>query len=124
MTGLPSTSERTPVAAAFFRAAGAGYWSSLVYGEQTAFLSKEGSGIAKRDPTSQKGGWFLIEPCKDAALEPPPARSRLRRDRAALLTKEGSFGTSLRTELPLPDTMFWHTRLNVVECSVYYSRPK
>jgi hypothetical protein len=33
--------------------------------------------------------------------EPPPARSRLRRDRAALLTKEGSFGTSLETG-PLP----------------------
>jgi hypothetical protein len=32
---------------------------------------------------------------KTADLEPPLARSRLRRDRAALLTWEGNFGTSL-----------------------------
>ena len=45
-------------------------------------------------------GWFPSEPCKNAALEPPPARSRLRRDRAALLTKEGIFETSLQVSPP------------------------
>jgi hypothetical protein len=48
-------------------------------------------------------GWFLSESCKDAVLEPPPARSRLRLDRVALLTQEGIlFLTTGLAGIPLP----------------------
>jgi len=43
-----------------------------------------------RGPIGQCEGRFLSKPCNDAALEPPLARSRLRLDRAALLTQEGA----------------------------------
>ena len=65
-------------------------WVSLKLERCIALLSQEGSGIAKRYPTSGEGGWFRGNLCKDAALEPPPARSRLRLNRAALLTQEGN----------------------------------
>src|SRR5262245_4986842 len=62
------------------------------------------SGVAQRPPESggQRGpigsreGRFLGNSCQHVALEPPLARSRLRLDRAALLTQEG-------TALPEPD---------------------
>src|SRR5262245_26215558 len=53
-----------------------------------ALLSQEGSGIAMSFRDAARGG----SPSKshgDAASEPPPARSRLSLDRAALLTQEG-----------------------------------
>src|SRR5262245_21155940 len=43
----------------------------------------------QRDPIGSREGRFLSKPCNHAALEPPLARSRLRLDRAALLTQEG-----------------------------------
>src|SRR5262245_66088473 len=43
----------------------------------------------QRGPIGSREGRFLSKPCNHAALEPPPARSRLRLDRAALLTQEG-----------------------------------
>ena len=42
-----------------------------------------------RCPIGSREGRFLSKPCNHAALEPPLARSRLRLDRAALLTQEG-----------------------------------
>src|SRR4029453_13316209 len=43
----------------------------------------------QRGPIGSRGRRFPGKPCKEAALEPPLARSRLRLDRAALLTQEG-----------------------------------
>jgi hypothetical protein len=43
----------------------------------------------QRGPIGSREGRCLSQPCNDAALEPPLARSRLRLDRAALLTQEG-----------------------------------
>ena len=58
----------------------------------------------QRGPKWPREGRFRKKPCTDAALEPPPARSRLRLDRAALLTpKELLVGKGLiRTQNPLP----------------------
>ena len=50
-----------------------------------ALLSQEGSGIAKRDPTSREGGWFQSSQLSGLPpLEPP------RRFAPPLLTQEGS----------------------------------
>src|SRR5262245_36652237 len=56
----------------------------------------------QRDPIGSREGRFLNEPLKDAASEPPLARSRLRLDRAALLTEEGepSFGNDFLCTAP------------------------
>src|SRR5262245_53988767 len=43
----------------------------------------------QRDPTGSREGRFHCKPGKDAALEPPPARFRLRLNRAAPLTQGG-----------------------------------
>src|SRR5262245_1916526 len=44
----------------------------------------------QRGPRGSRERRFLSKPCQHAALEPPLARSRLRLDRAALLTQEGN----------------------------------
>src|SRR5262245_34821132 len=56
----------------------------------------------QRDPIGSRERRFLSEPFKDAALEPPLARSRLRLDRAALLTEEGEppFGNDFLCKAP------------------------
>src|SRR5215468_592938 len=50
--------------------------------------------MAPRPPGRGEG---LSKPCKHAAVEPPLARSRLRLDRAALLTQEGLRAARVQT---------------------------
>src|SRR5262245_3881025 len=56
----------------------------------------------QRGPIGAREGRVLSKPCHYVALEPPLARSRLRLDRAALLTQEGVARLPNRTSFAKP----------------------